>query len=287
MVMTFPQTSKTLIVRIATKGDERDWHRFLRDYWLPVCRFAQQRAKLRIEDAEDVASETFEAILRNRLLQRWVSDRTSKLRTLLCTVVRRVLGNRARVQKGRQRLLQENVHELLGRADLPTIKGIDEPVEYLDEFYAAWVEGILLQAVESLMQEYHRTGKGDYFRVLHGRVCEQMTTPQIAQALGIKKTDAENYYKAAHKRLAAKLKELVHQHIQRYCDPGQLDSEVESEWKQIGRYLNEHGGLEEAIAKVYETSGSVKVAQRQTRAITTTLHRLTQTLPKIAEPQGE
>lgn len=285
--MTFPQTSKTLIFRIATESNERDWHRFLRDYWLPVCRFAQQRANLRIEDAEDVASETFEAILRNRLLQRWVSDRTSKLRTLLCTVVRRVLGNRARVQKGRQRLLQKHVHELLGRGDLPTIKAMEEPMEYLDEFYAAWVEGILLQAVESLMQEYHRTGKGDYFRVLHGRVCERMSTPQISRALGLKKTDAENYHKAARKRLSAKLRELVYEHIQRYCEPQELEDEFSSEWNSIGEYLKGHGGLEQAITKIYESAAPVEVAQRQTRAITATLHRLTETLPSVAEPQGE
>ncbi|MHC4363521.1 MAG: RNA polymerase sigma factor [Planctomycetota bacterium] len=285
--MTFPQTSKTLIFRIASESNERDWRRFLNDYWLPVCRFAQQRANLKIEDAEDVASETFEAILRNQLLHRWASDRTSKLRTLLCTVVRHVLANRARVQKGRQRLLQENVHELLRRADLPTIKTMNEAAPDLDEFYTAWAEGILLQAVESLMQEYHRTGKGDYFRVLHGRVCEQMTTPQIAQALSIKKTDAENYYKASRNRLAAKLRESVHQHIRRYCDPEQLESEFESEWKQIGRYLKDHGGLEEAIAKVYQTSTSVKVAQRQTSAITATLRRLTQALPQVPEPPAE
>ena len=181
--MSFPQTSKTLIFRVVTEGNERDWHRFLSDYWLPVCRFAQQRAKLGIEDAEDVASETFEAILRNQLLKRWVADRSSKLRTLLCTVVRHVLGNHARVQKGRQRLLAENAAELLSRADLPTIKAMDEPAKYIDEFYAAWVEGLLLQVVETLMAEYHQTGKGDYFRVLHGRVCERMTNPQIANRL--------------------------------------------------------------------------------------------------------
>jgi RNA polymerase sigma factor (sigma-70 family) len=285
--MSFPQTSKTLIHRIATEGNERDWYRFLSDYWLPVCRFAQQRAQLRIEDAEDVASETFEAILRNQLLQRWVSNRSSKLRTLLCTVVRHVLGNRARVQKGRQRLLRENIHELLGRSDLPTIRASDESVEHIDEFYTAWIEGILLHAVESLMKEYHRTGKGDYFRVLHGRVCEKLTMPQISQALSIKKTDAENYYKAARKRLAAKLKEMVHEHVQRYCDPCQLDPEFESEWNRIGQYLEEHGGLEQAIAKVYETSGPVQAARRQTQAITTALRRLTQAIPKVPNRPDE
>ncbi|HEW78661.1 MAG TPA: sigma-70 family RNA polymerase sigma factor [Phycisphaerales bacterium] len=285
--MSFPQTSKTLIFRVVTEGNERDWHQFLSDYWLPVCRFAQQRAKLGIEDAEDVASETFEAILRNQLLQRWVVDRSSKLRTLLCTVVRHILGNRARVQKGRQRLLAENAAELLARADLPTIKAMDEPAEYVDEFYAAWVEGILLQAVEALMTEYHQTGKGDYFRVLHGRVCEQMTNPQIAKALGIKKTDAENYYKAARKRLAAKLRELVDEHNQRYCQPQEADDEFNSEWGRIGQYLKDHGGLEQAITKVYESTAPVEVAQRQNLAVTATLRRLTQVLPRVSDRPAE
>lgn len=285
--MSFPQTSKTLIFRVVTEGNERDWHRFLSDYWLPVCRFAQQRANLRIEDAEDVASETFEAILRNQLLKRWASDRSSKLRTLLCTVVRHVLGNRARVQKGRQRLLAENAAELLARADLPTIKAMDEPAEHIDQFYAAWVEGILLQAVETLMAEYHQTGKGDYFRVLHGRVCEQMTNPQIAKALGIKKTDAENYYKAARKRLAAKLHELVEEHTRRYCQPQEADEEFNTEWGKIGQYLKDRGGLEQVITKVYKNSTHAEVARRQTHAVTATLRRLTQALPRVPDLPAE
>lgn len=281
--MSFPQTSKTLIFRVVNKGDEQDWHRFLSDYWLSVCRFAQQRANLGTQDAEDIAAETFEAVLRNQLLKRWMADRSSKLRTLLCVVVRHILGNRARVQKGRQRLLVENAPELLGRADLPTIKAMDESVEYIDEFYAAWIEGILIHAVESLMSEYHCTGKGDYFRVLHGRICEQMTNPQIADALQIKKTDAENYYKAAHKRLATKLKELVYEHVRQYCYPKQLDSEFDSEWIKIGQYLKEHGGLEQVIAKVYTNTASAQVAQRQTHAVTTTLHHLTQALRPVSD----
>lgn len=285
--MSFPQTSKTLIFRVATEGNERDWHQFLSDYWLPVCRFAQQRANLGIADAEDVASETFEAILRNQLLHRWVADRSSKLRTLLCTVVRHVLGNRARVQKGRQRLLAENAAELLARADLPTIRAMDEPAEDIDKFYGAWVEGILLRAVETLMAEYHQTSKGDYFRVLHGRVCEQMNNPQIAKALGIKTTDAENYYKSARKRLASKLHELVDEHTRRYCLPQEADDEFNCEWGRIGEYLKDHGGLEQAITKVYESTVSVEVAQRQTQAVTAALRRLTQALPGVPDLPAE
>ena len=94
--MAFSQTRQTLIHRIAAEGSQRDWHQFMGDYWLPVCRFAQRRANLTIDDAEDVASATFEAVLRNRLIERWTTNRASKLRTLLCTVVRQILANRAR-----------------------------------------------------------------------------------------------------------------------------------------------------------------------------------------------
>jgi DNA-directed RNA polymerase specialized sigma24 family protein len=187
VVMSFPETHDTLVFRVAAKGDERAWRQFLSDYWLPVCRFAQQRANLGVEDAEDVASETFVAILRNQLLQRWVANRSAKLRTLLCTVVRHILSKRARLQKGRRRLLGENLRELLGRTDLPTIKVVDKGVEHIEEFYAAWVESILLQALESLMREYEHRGKVDYFRVLHRRVCEKMTAPQVSRALGAMK----------------------------------------------------------------------------------------------------
>src|SRR5262245_3212426 len=98
--MSFPQTRHTLIQRIVTRGDDQDWQAFLADYWGPVCRFAMRRGGLALADAEDVAAATFEALVANRLLARWVSDRAAKLRTLLCAVVRNVLSNRARVQAG-------------------------------------------------------------------------------------------------------------------------------------------------------------------------------------------
>jgi RNA polymerase sigma factor (sigma-70 family) len=269
--MSFPQTSQTLIRRITAQGNERDWHQFLNDYWLPVCRFAQQRGSLTLDDAEDVASETFEAVLRNQLLCRWASNRSAKLRTLLCTVVRHVLGNRARVHKGRQQLLRENAHELVGRADLPTLKGPEDSAENADHFYAAWVEGMLFAAVETLMLEYHQTGKGDYFRVLYGRICEQMTTPQISETLGLTTTTSENYFKAARKRLAAKLEELVRRHVERYSEPDDMEADFIAEWNQIGQHLKERGGLEQIISSVYENLDPAEAAQRQTQAITAAL----------------
>ena len=64
-----------MIQRLATEGQKRDWHQFMTDYWLPVCQFAQRRGRLSIEDAEDVASAAFMAVLPNDLIQRWAANR--------------------------------------------------------------------------------------------------------------------------------------------------------------------------------------------------------------------
>src|SRR4051812_12709220 len=107
-IMSFPQTRPTLIQRLATHGNEPDWQAFLADYWRPVCRFAWHYGQCSWQDAEDVASQTFLAIVQQELLARWVSAHSAKLRTLLCTVVRNVLANRARVQAGRARILRDH-----------------------------------------------------------------------------------------------------------------------------------------------------------------------------------
>src|SRR5262245_52690098 len=109
--MAFPDTSKSLIQRLGAAGGEADWRQFLNDYWGPVCRFAAGRASLTAADAEDVASLTFEAVVTNQLLARWVLNHSAKLRTLLCSVVRNILSNRARVHAGRERILRELYEE--------------------------------------------------------------------------------------------------------------------------------------------------------------------------------
>ncbi|HWC88220.1 MAG TPA: hypothetical protein VG433_01135, partial [Pirellulales bacterium] len=61
--MGFPETRHSLVQRIVASGGETDWRQFLNDYWGPVCRFAARFGGLGPADAEDVAAETFEALL--------------------------------------------------------------------------------------------------------------------------------------------------------------------------------------------------------------------------------
>ena len=98
------------------------------------------------------------------------------------------------MNQGRERILRE-------LAEMGAPEGVfrEESAEsaQVDVFYAAWVADILEQAVQSLLEEYHRAGKGDYFRVLYSRICEEMTMPEIADSLSISLTAVENYFKAA------------------------------------------------------------------------------------------
>jgi RNA polymerase sigma factor (sigma-70 family) len=240
--MNFPETHSILIQRLAGGGDDQDWQTFLTDYWAPVCRFARRCGASSAADAEDVASQTFLALLTNQLLERWASQRSAKLRTLLSAVVRNVVANRARVASGRARLLRAGGAGLARAA-------LEEPE---DAFYASWADDLVHQAVEWLLAQYNEEGKGDYFRVLYGRLCEGTTMPAIAEALGLQLSQAENAYKHARRRLARRLEELVRAHVRRYCPAGEAEAELAAEWGRLGHYLKGHGGLEEALRRAYE-----------------------------------
>jgi len=250
--MAFPQTRLTLIQRLADKPSQADWRDFMDDYWGPVCRFARGRGSLTHEDGEDVAAEVFEAISKNRLLERWSKLRSAKLRTLICCVARNVLSNRLRVDAGRARLVREHGGMLDRYAELGDVDAVDAPREQLDAFYAAWVDGTLRAAVESLLSEYDHAGKGDYYRVFYGRLCEQLPMAEIADHLQIKLTQAENYYRHVRDRLGERLKEYVREHVLRYSGAQEIVDEFTSEWSQMGEYLRERGGLESAVRTVYE-----------------------------------
>jgi RNA polymerase sigma factor (sigma-70 family) len=252
--MTFPDTRQTLIHRLVHRAGEEDWRLFFADYWPAVYRFALRHDGVGAEDAEDIASQTFEALWKNRLLARWTSAPSSKLRTLIAGVVRKVIANRLRVQANRRRLLREDRPPIEGRPPMPLPATPQDAREDHDAFYAAWVEQIVQQAVEALFAEYHRAGKGDYFRVLHGRICEGMTLAEIARALGITQSQAENHYKHARTALAKRLEACVRLHVRRYTPDADFDSELRSEWNHLGAHLKQHGGLEQAVARAYQHS---------------------------------
>ena len=260
--MSFPATRHSLIQRLAVAGADEDWRQFLEDYWPPVCRFAARWGRLRFEDAEDVSSATFQVVIAGQLLQRWLQQPTAKLRTLLCSVVRNVLSNRAWIDLGRQRLLREN-RELLQTLTMTAIAG-DDPLaaETQDAFYAAWAEELVSCALRELHTELLQSGRVDQFRVLFGRVCEGMTTAEVAECLGLPVTTVENHFKRTKQRLTDQLEQATRRHVTRYCPADDVDAEFQIEWQRLGEFLTRQGGLDGMLRQTFARDSGISLRPR-------------------------
>jgi RNA polymerase sigma factor (sigma-70 family) len=265
--MSFPQTRLTLVQRLVSGGTEEDWQIFLKDYWGPVCRFSLRFGARNLDEAEDAASETFEVLWQQRLLVRWVSNRSAKLRTLLCTVVRNILSHRNRVRASREGRLADvarHFEDLKGTSD-----------EQADAFYAAWVEDIAQQAVESMAGDYCRNGQADYVRVLYGRLCQGMTIAKAAEALELSPAVVDHYFRHARERLAEKLEQLIRRQVLGYCPAEEAEEEFAAEWQRLGQYLTDHGGLDAAVRAAYGLLDPVQARRQHTVGFTKATARLT------------
>lgn len=251
--MAFPVTRHTLIQRLAQGGGGDDWQDFLRDYWGVVCRYAKTAGQLSFEDSEDVAADVFEIILSAKLLQRWSESRTAKLRTLICSVVRNVLNNRSRVAQGRERVVRDHLGQLDRYQPRSSSDPEDLSAEQIDAFSAAWAESLVQTAIDSVFTEYSKSKKADYFRVLYGRLCEDISMSEIASSLRIPVTSADNFFRHARARLTERLEELVRSHVCRYCDPEEVPEEFTLEWNRLKECLQRYGGLENAIRAIYSS----------------------------------
>jgi RNA polymerase sigma factor (sigma-70 family) len=260
--MAFPQTRHTLIERLAHGGNEHDWRDFLADYWAPVCRFALRRGNGRLDEAEDVAGQAFEIVLRNKLLTRWEASRQAKLRTLLCSVVCKIQANLYRAAKHQERPIDD-----FGQAEQAA--DVDQ-----DAFYAAWVDELLQTCLGDLAIDYHRDGKGDYFRVLYGRLCEGMSIAEAATALEISPSAVDNYYRHVRGRLSEKLESAVRSHVYRYTPPDDAEAEFAAEWCRLGTYLKDHGGLEDAVRRAHSLVENAGLQRTKTARIRQTLNRI-------------
>ena len=256
--MSFPQTSLTLVQRLAAGGSETDWQMFLKDYWGPVCRFALRWGAANADEAEDVAAETFELLWKNRLLARWAANRCAKLRTLLCAMVRNNLSNRSRRRSGNEQSLDRRIAELELSA---------QPADQLDAFYAAWADDIVQRSVRALAVEYAAQGKADYLRVLYGRLCQGLTIAECAASLGLTASAVDHYFRHARDRLAVRLEQLVRAQVERYVSADEAAAEFAAEWSLLGDYLAAHGGLDEAVGRAHDALSPGQAGRPQAAAI--------------------
>ena len=275
--MSFPLTPVTLIQRLADGGTEEDWRIFFADYWGSICRFSLRWGAGDLGDAEEIASQTFEALWENRLLVRWMSNRSAKLRTLLCAVTRNILSQRNRVQSNRDRLFRK------------MLDGLDREERdnngHVDAFYSAWVEDVLQRALESLAAEYYRTGKGNHIRVFYGRICRRITIAKMADTLGISNSAVDHYFRHVRDRLAEKLKELIRTQVQRYVPAEEVDEEYAQEWTRFGEYLREHGGLGEAVRRAYDLIDPTHAGLQEKSALDRAVTRFTTIIRASSVPQ--
>jgi DNA-directed RNA polymerase specialized sigma24 family protein len=268
--MSFPDTKPTLVQRLATGGGEADWREFMTDYWGPVCRFATRRARLTLSDAEDVAAQVFAIIFKRNLLSGWVQGPSAKLRTLLCSIVRKILANRQRIADGRQRILTSLEAEDFSVSVLGTERVSSESV---DLFYAAWVDDLLERVVQSLFDEYYSADRGHCFLVLYGRICDEMTHAEIAESLCLSISKVEYSYKTARSRLAEKLKNDVREQVARHCPQQEVEKEFHDEWNSLGLYLKSNGGLEAVLRRACYGRAMMIDRQRTERLISATLNQ--------------
>lgn len=246
--MPFPETRLTLIQRLAQQGGADDWRQFHRDYWGSVCQFARSAGRLSAVDAEDVTSLTFQILLDGQLLDRWTNSPTAKLRSLICTVVRNILANQQRVAVNRQELIRSHVAELQRYRELGD--GVIACETEDDLFYQAWADNLIQGVIEQLLDECQSSGKGDRFRVLYGRVCEELSIREVAQLLQLSEAAVDNYFRQMRARLTDLLGQTVLDHVKRYSSIGEAEDEYRREWDRLGSYLLRQGGLESAIRRI-------------------------------------
>ncbi|MFH1303314.1 MAG: hypothetical protein ABIK07_19790 [Planctomycetota bacterium] len=259
-VNRFPQTRQTLIQQIVASREAPEWKTFLDDYWGPVVRFAIRTGNLKTQDAEDITAEAFKTLLSADLLSRWLKDRRSRLSTLLCTVVRNLISNRARVQSGREKIMNEITPvlaaEIVGRQS--------DPAE--DRFYESWVEELLQTTLQQLQQDCLRKGRVDAFRVFYGKSLEGLSNPEMAQYLNLKVTDVENYYKRTRGQFTDRLRAAIEEHVRRYGYRDNFTEEVEMEWQTLGEYLKSHGDMESVFRQLSAETDEFRFRERQSKA---------------------
>ena len=108
--------------------------------------------------------------------------------------------------------------------------------------------------------------------------------PELSKALDIKTTAAENYYRAAKKRLGDELRSRVECHIRRYCADQDAAAEFEAEWAQLAEFLGMQGGLEQAVRRSYQAMAASGPVDKRSGSFLMTLERFE---PKPQQPPEE
>jgi RNA polymerase sigma factor (sigma-70 family) len=191
-----PSTLWTTILQFQ-KDPERVKDFVVRRYRQPVVEFARLQG-LSEEDAEDVAQEVFVRVCQEAFLKK-ANEIRGKFRTVLLTVTNRVIITLRR-------------HETAGIRDRRraiSMDGVDLPVDAPadPEFDRLWVKNLVTQALERLeldpaVQALRLHLKG-------------LSYQEIAQQLGKKISDINNFIHRARERLRQEIELLIAEYSSR------------------------------------------------------------------------
>jgi len=191
-----PSTLWTTILQFHSDPERvRDF--VVRRYRQPVLEFALMQG-LSQEDSEDVAQEVFVRICQKSFLKKADQIR-GKFRTILMTITKRVIVSLRR---------HETADKRDRRRQIP-LEGLDLPGESPadPEFDRLWVKNLVTQALERLehdpaVQALHLHLKG-------------LSYQQIAQKLGKKVWDVNNFIFRARERLRQEIEQLIGEYSSR------------------------------------------------------------------------
>lgn len=219
--MEFQTTMWTSIGR-AKAGSKESLERLLSRYQAPILAYLRGRG-LSEHDAEDVSQEVLVQLSRETFLER-ADKAKGRFRTLVLRVTRNVFASHARWISSLKRGG--------GRPALSLDDVFEEPAPETDEarFHELWARNLLQIALDRLGRDAARL-KVPYRDVLVMRHFEGKQNPEIAEKLGCKPHDVENYLYLGKQRLRKYLMDLAREYS---SSPEEYADEVEFLKKSLG-----------------------------------------------------
>jgi RNA polymerase sigma-70 factor (ECF subfamily) len=162
----------------------------------PIYSIAFKILKIR-EDAEDVVSETFEKLIKNResIDFPFNTDHMDRIEGWLCRVVRNASIDRLKARR-------KNWHYLISPTDMDSLDKLSDPeIDFQGEVYAEIIDHFNLQAQRFLQELAPR--RQEAFRLYH---LENWEVEAIADHMGISAKTVYVHISKAKKQLYKKLK---------------------------------------------------------------------------------
>jgi RNA polymerase sigma factor (sigma-70 family) len=206
----FPDTHWSQILDLGDPAHPRHaehWEGLVRRYWKPLYHYVRAMRDVPAQDAEDLAQDFFEMMLRRVDFAKLSPDRGS-FRAFLKTALRRFVVSADRKKSARPKTLP------FAEAEAERAEGLG-PDEAFDR---EWARGVLAEALNRLRAEM----PGLRYELFREYLAGNESYEELAKRHGVSLDDVRNGLRAVRQRGREVLKELLRD----YLLPGE-DVEVE------------------------------------------------------------